>query len=370
MESTPVSWAQVNSLVQDALQRQERRLTEVFEARIKAVEAQWESRLADALAPKARDTAKAETERKRKAASKEPCFCCGGVSAVHRHRELGVRLDDKCRKQVETFRQGGIITERRPAWARALRHIGANRLAQQMLLFLEGSPNELSNCCATKKMRKMDTKDSSAMVCTECAICKDTFIEGQGGACSSSTLDLPCAHTFHRKCIVPWLQENPHCPLCRTDVRLEYPSADLADVRVVATKPCEVGTATGLKQPCTEGLASELVGQSCEDMFGSTGTQSLALTNTQSDDWLLHEYGVELSEIAQLPNPPLANSLCCVPTTTVCTSRAEDAGRQLDMGSTEPNNGCCSKRKRAPEVVEADKLDDDWLYKSLMNGEC
>jgi len=44
------------------------------------------------------------------------CFICGGLGSgrdVHRHRELGVDLDGKCRKQVETFRTGGSITERR-----------------------------------------------------------------------------------------------------------------------------------------------------------------------------------------------------------------------------------------------------------------
>merc|ERR1712216_515624 len=58
------------------------------------------------------------------------CFICDGGTAVHRHRDLGIPLDDKCRKQVETYKQGGTITERRALWSQKLRQILPNARAR------------------------------------------------------------------------------------------------------------------------------------------------------------------------------------------------------------------------------------------------
>merc|ERR1711988_1554737 len=61
------------------------------------------------------------------------CVVCGGGTAIHRHRELCVNLDDRCRKQVETFKQGSTILERRSEWVAALKTMPHNQLAARML---------------------------------------------------------------------------------------------------------------------------------------------------------------------------------------------------------------------------------------------
>lgn len=33
---------------------------------------------------------------------------------------------------------------------------------------------------------------------------------------------LPCMHAFHCKCIDNWLKNNTKCPICRTNVRVNY----------------------------------------------------------------------------------------------------------------------------------------------------
>ncbi|KAI8570542.1 hypothetical protein RHMOL_Rhmol01G0042500 [Rhododendron molle] len=43
----------------------------------------------------------------------------------------------------------------------------------------------------------------------ECAICLETFKNGE------PLVNLPCAHRFHSRCLVPWLETNAHCPCCR-----------------------------------------------------------------------------------------------------------------------------------------------------------
>ncbi|GAA0147150.1 hypothetical protein LIER_19546 [Lithospermum erythrorhizon] len=52
-----------------------------------------------------------------------------------------------------------------------------------------------------------------------CPICKDQF--GVGIVAN----ELPCGHLFHNECIVPWLEINNTCPLCR--FRLESEEEEL-----------------------------------------------------------------------------------------------------------------------------------------------
>lgn len=85
---------------------------------------------------------------------KGACFVCSGSTAVHRHRDFDVYLDDRCRKQVETFKQGAIITERREAWIEALPKLSGNHLAQQMLTYIqESNPPGFNGLQLPKKRR-------------------------------------------------------------------------------------------------------------------------------------------------------------------------------------------------------------------------
>lgn len=43
-----------------------------------------------------------------------------------------------------------------------------------------------------------------------CAICFELIVPGDG------VLELPCYHLFHSDCIVQWLLNHQHCPICRT----------------------------------------------------------------------------------------------------------------------------------------------------------
>lgn len=51
----------------------------------------------------------------------------------------------------------------------------------------------------------------------ECVICKEVMREGRD-AC-----ELPCQHSFHWTCILPWLKKRNTCPCCR----FELPSGDV-----------------------------------------------------------------------------------------------------------------------------------------------
>ncbi|KAG9456211.1 hypothetical protein H6P81_000719 [Aristolochia fimbriata] len=46
----------------------------------------------------------------------------------------------------------------------------------------------------------------------ECAVCLEAFKPQE------LLLHLPCCHRFHYRCLTPWLEENSHCPCCRTGI--------------------------------------------------------------------------------------------------------------------------------------------------------
>nr|TKR71520.1 zinc finger family protein [Populus alba] len=49
----------------------------------------------------------------------------------------------------------------------------------------------------------------------ECTICLDRFKSGE------TLVHLPCAHRYHPKCLVPWLESNGQCPCCRVEIHVE-----------------------------------------------------------------------------------------------------------------------------------------------------
>ncbi|KAG4946923.1 hypothetical protein AAZX31_15G190800 [Glycine max] len=46
----------------------------------------------------------------------------------------------------------------------------------------------------------------------DCAVCLESFRVGE------TLIHLPCAHRFHDRCLKPWLENNSHCPCCRTTI--------------------------------------------------------------------------------------------------------------------------------------------------------
>ncbi|XP_073157807.1 uncharacterized protein [Henckelia pumila] len=82
------------------------------------------------------------------------------------------------------------------------------------------SPSEQENNLAkeetrtiSKKLKWLKIKWKSSEEEEECAVCLEQ-VKGEG----ESIMHLPCAHKFHTKCLVPWLETNANCPCCRMDI--------------------------------------------------------------------------------------------------------------------------------------------------------
>ncbi|XWS27128.1 hypothetical protein CRYUN_Cryun26dG0089500 [Craigia yunnanensis] len=56
---------------------------------------------------------------------------------------------------------------------------------------------------------KLSSKSSDQ---DECAICLERFKAGE------TLVHPPCSHRFHSRCLVPWLENNAHCPCCRMGI--------------------------------------------------------------------------------------------------------------------------------------------------------
>lgn len=54
-----------------------------------------------------------------------------------------------------------------------------------------------------------------------CSVCKDLFEVKQ------TAIKLPCKHTYHDDCIMPWLKERNSCPTCRFELTTDDDNYEL-----------------------------------------------------------------------------------------------------------------------------------------------
>lgn len=69
---------------------------------------------------------------------------------------------------------------------------------------------DINALCPYKKVTRDDE-----LICNKecCSICQDEY---KFRECKRT---LPCNHTYHKKCIDPWLIQHADCPICRTSFR-------------------------------------------------------------------------------------------------------------------------------------------------------
>jgi hypothetical protein len=59
------------------------------------------------------------------------------------------------------------------------------------------------------------TEGSDKCETPACTVCQDNLSIG------TKAMFLPCGHTFHPDCILPWLKDHNTCPICRYELPTE-----------------------------------------------------------------------------------------------------------------------------------------------------
>eukprot|EP00644_Phytophthora_capsici_P000158 jgi/Phyca11/100240/e_gw1.4.871.1 len=68
-----------------------------------------------------------------------------------------------------------------------------------------------------EKLPKVKITQAEVDGSAECPVCKDFF------AVDEEVHRLPCEHSFHPDCILPWLKQHNSCPLCRFELPTDDP---------------------------------------------------------------------------------------------------------------------------------------------------
>ncbi|RLN51371.1 hypothetical protein BBJ29_000685 [Phytophthora kernoviae] len=86
---------------------------------------------------------------------------------------------------------------------------------------MQNDPNRHGAPPASKevveKLPKVKITQSEVDNSAECPVCKDFF------AVDDEVHRLPCDHSFHPDCILPWLKQHNSCPLCRFELPTDDP---------------------------------------------------------------------------------------------------------------------------------------------------
>ncbi|XP_053975740.1 E3 ubiquitin-protein ligase RNF181-like [Hylaeus volcanicus] len=75
-----------------------------------------------------------------------------------------------------------------------------------------GLPNELPPPASKSAIENLKEIEVSSSDSKQCPVCLKDFEAGIFAKC------MPCKHTFHTECIIPWLEKTNSCPLCRYEL--------------------------------------------------------------------------------------------------------------------------------------------------------
>ena len=90
---------------------------------------------------------------------------------------------------------------------------------------MENDPNRYGPPPAsTKAISSLTKKDilEYRNTKTDCCVCLtiigDITDEELSKLEDRTIIEMPCEHTFHQECILPWLKEHNSCPTCRFEL--------------------------------------------------------------------------------------------------------------------------------------------------------
>ncbi|KAL2482747.1 RING/U-box superfamily protein [Forsythia ovata] len=124
---------------------------------------------------------------------KSQAYCDEKLGSVA--REAKKRLDERLKAQ----------------WSSEIKRVSSGQEGPRKL---EGCPTiERTEVFGLKKKFNWAKLSWKCTEQEECAVCLEHFMAGD------TLMQLPCAHRFHSKCLVPWLENNAQCPCCRLEIQ-------------------------------------------------------------------------------------------------------------------------------------------------------
>ncbi len=104
-------------------------------------------------------------------------------------------------------------------------------LNQLLQVHVKQKPRTSKTFIENLKHIEISEDDLHECVSEGCAVCKDQFEKKQ------IAHKLPCGHTYHRDCILPWIKTHNTCPVCRHELPSEAPSASNGDTSSSSSAP-------------------------------------------------------------------------------------------------------------------------------------
>ena len=80
-----------------------------------------------------------------------------------------------------------------------------------------------------------------------CTVCQDAVESG------AITLTMPCNHSFHKDCLLPWLKEHNTCPICRCEIEsscARYNQQNFGKLRGELSTETVCSCSMPLQDPC------------------------------------------------------------------------------------------------------------------------
>ncbi|KAL7426543.1 hypothetical protein ACHAXM_000499 [Skeletonema potamos] len=158
----------------------------------------------------------------------------GGRDAVRLRRRLRTaQANRRFQRFVDRLNAERVENGERQISAETLRHLVNTRDFNgndydQLHSFAEENGPALGSCfsqvgatdaeinrCPSRTLQRNDellrpkTSESGHEESQTCSVCLDSYREGE------TVRTIPCFHTFHNKCIDPWLAEKAECPICK-----------------------------------------------------------------------------------------------------------------------------------------------------------
>ncbi|OMJ91328.1 hypothetical protein SteCoe_6121 [Stentor coeruleus] len=100
---------------------------------------------------------------------------------------------------------------------KSMRYLRAMINDPYMQNLISGGLNDSTSFTHEELSRMPSFRATGLTINTDCSICHEKILSEE------LLRNLPgCTHTFHQNCIDNWLRQNPTCPLCRNNVRLNF----------------------------------------------------------------------------------------------------------------------------------------------------